>query len=363
MKFKIFKNKKVLITGHTGFKGSWLAAWLHLLEAKIYGISIDPPSKPSHFEVIDLESIIDHNYLDIRDGRELSEKINLIEPDYIFHLAAQPIVKTSYEDPIGTYQSNLMGTLNLLESVRNLKKKCTVILITSDKSYYNSEWIWGYRENDRLGGIDPYSASKAATEIMIQSHIKSYFTESSEINIGIGRAGNVIGGGDWAESRIIPDCIRSWSMGKKLNIRNPYSTRPWQHVLEPLSGYLNLAYKLSENNKLHGEPFNFGPHANQNVNVGELIKEMSKYWKGSKFSVEKKNKNAVYESGLLKLNCDKALFHLDWMPTLDTEKTIELTINWYKSFYAENQFSQKTTFDQIIEYEAIAKLKNISWAM
>ena len=351
-----FKNKKVLITGHTGFKGSWLAQWLTILGSKVTGISLEPNSTPSHYELLDLKSKIESLILDIRDYDNLKYKLHQIKPDFIFHLAAQPIVKHSYENPLKTFSTNVIGTINLLETLRTYDNECIVVLITSDKCYENVEWIWGYKETDRLGGSDPYSASKAAAEISIKSYIDSFFPINGNIKISIGRAGNVIGGGDWSESRIIPDAIISWSKNKTLKIKNPNSTRPWQHVLEPLSGYIVLAEKLKENNGLHGEAFNFGPKSDQNFTVQKVIEEISKYWIGSDWSPVKNNKNKFYESSLLKLNCDKALYMLDWKSSLGFNETIKYTAEWYKAYFEKKVISEITE-RQIRDYSKNLSLK------
>ncbi len=347
-----FENKNVLITGHTGFKGSWLASWLNLLGAKVSGISLEPSSFPSHYELLSLRTKIESLILDIRDYKVLSSKLKKIKPDYIFHLAAQPIVKYSYQNPLETFNTNVMGTINLLESLKSFKHECTVILITSDKCYENVEWIWGYKETDKLGGSDPYSASKAAAEISIKSYIDSFFPKDENIKISIGRAGNVIGGGDWSDSRIIPDAMKSWSNNKSLELKNPNSTRPWQHVLEPLSGYITLAQKLSQNKELHGEAFNFGPKSDQNFTVHKVIEEISKYWKGSEWSCNKNSKNKFHEAGLLKLNCDKAQHMLGWTSSLEFHETIKYTAEWYASYYNNLNVSEVTE-KQIHDYSKL----------
>ena len=274
-----YKNKKVLVTGHTGFKGSWLTSWLVLLGAKVTGLSLYVPTNPSHFKAIKLQNKINHKKMDIRNLKLLKKTFKKHQPDYAFHLAAQALVKKSYLDPINTWQTNLMGTLNIIESLREIKNNCVAVLVTSDKSYKNLEISRGYKENDILGGKDPYSASKGSAELAIQSHISSFFPlKSTKVLIGIGRAGNVIGGGDWSDNRLIPDCVRSWSKNKKVTIRNPNSTRPWQHVLEAVSGYLYLAANLKKNKKLHGEAFNFGPKSFKNYKVIKLVESMKKYW-------------------------------------------------------------------------------------
>ena len=362
--FQIFNKKKVLVTGHTGFKGSWLCSWLHLLGADIYGISLkEPNSKPSHYDVSELSDVVEDARLDIRNYDQLAACVNQIQPDYIFHLAAQAIVRKSYDDPIDTYNTNVFGTLNLLEVLRSVSKPCVVILITSDKCYENVECVWGYRESDALGGPDPYSASKGAAELIIRSHIKSFFPQNGKIRIGVSRAGNVIGGGDWAPDRIVPDCVRSWANEKAVKLRNPNATRPWQHVLEPLSGYLSQAKELSLNPSLHGEPFNYGPPAHQNHSVLFLVQNMSKFWDKVRWENNFDSEEDLYESGLLKLNCDKALHYLNWHAILNFQQTVQMTAEWYRSFYENPLTIRQTTYDQIEDFVNIAKNKEILWAL
>jgi CDP-glucose 4,6-dehydratase len=358
-----FKNKKVLVTGHTGFKGAWLIAWLTQLGADVCGIALDPISNPSHFDVGNMSNLIKDLRIDIRDQRALEEAILEYKPDYVFHLAAQSLVRKSYNNPLETWSINVMGTLNVLEALRKYNQPCATVIITSDKCYDNVEWIWGYRENDILGGPDPYSASKGAAEIAIKSHIKSFFPKfNSNIRIASARAGNVIGGGDWAEDRIIPDCVSAWSRNQSVDLRNPRATRPWQHVLEPLSGYLVLALHLSTNQNLHGEPFNFGPLSNQNHSVLELVKKMSQYWNLVKWNDISDQFNGPYESGLLKLNCDKALAMLNWTAVLGFEETVQFTAEWYKAFYNNPKEIFQKTAKQIARYQEAAKSKGLEWA-
>lgn len=360
---QIFNRKKVLVTGHTGFKGSWLCAWLHSLGANVYGISLkNSNSSPSHYDVMELSDIVVDLRSDIRDLSELKLNVNEIKPDYVFHLAAQAIVRKSYNDPVETYQTNVLGTLNLLESLRSLDHVCIAILITSDKCYDNIECVWGYRESDALGGPDPYSASKGAAELIIRSHIKSFFPQNGKIRIAVGRAGNVIGGGDWAPDRIVPDCVRSWANEEAVELRNPKATRPWQHVLEPLSGYLCLAKELSLNPELHGEPFNFGPPAHQNHSVLSLVQSMAKYWDKVRWENKYDSEEEPYESGLLKLNCDKALHFLDWHANLNFQQTVQMTAEWYRSFYENPLNIHQITFKHIEDFVKIAKSNEISWA-
>ena len=359
---QIFQNRNVLITGHTGFKGSWLTAWLRELGAQVTGVALDPPTNPSHFLAARLGEVIKDLRIDIRDQKALKEVIRTVQPEFVFHLAAQPLVRQSYSNPVNTYATNVMGTLHLLEALREVKQSCVAVLITSDKCYDNVEWVWGYRETDRLGGPDPYSASKGAAELVIRSHIHSFFPNQGNVRIGIGRAGNVIGGGDWAEDRIVPDCVQAWSQGEQALLRNPRATRPWQHVLEPLSGYLNLAMSLSESAELHGEPFNFGPPADQNHSVDSLVKQMSQHWDRVRWQDVSQGGEGPYESGLLKLNCDKALHHLKWRAIWNFEQTVKATAEWYRSFYEQPQSILEQTKRQISCYQQDARKLGLAWA-
>lgn len=362
--FGKFNGAKVLVTGHTGFKGSWLTLWLKQLGANVSGISIDTPSEPSHFNEAKLHEQIDDHRLDICDGVALTKLIKKIQPDFVFHLAAQALVRPSYENPIDTLTTNAIGTANVLNALRTLDKQVVAVMITSDKAYDNVEWVWGYRETDRLGGRDPYSASKGMAELVIRTFVDSYFnTSESNVRIGITRAGNVIGGGDWAVDRIVPDCMKSWSRNETVDIRSPEATRPWQHVLEPLSGYLALGAALAESSHQHGEAYNFGPPAHQNYSVRLLIDEMSKYWKNVRWNDISKSQEHIHEAGLLKLNCDKALSDLAWLPTLQFEETVRMTVQWYKAFYEHDVNSMcDFTLAQIIEYTQLAKQRGIEWA-
>lgn len=358
-----FNQKKVLVTGHTGFKGSWLSTWLLDLGAEVFGISSSIPTVPSHFSSLNLHNNINDLRCDIRDNSQFKKLVLDIKPDFVFHLAAQSLVGKSYEEPLCTWQTNSLGTVNVLESLRELKTKCTAIFITSDKAYRNNEWLWGYRENDVLGGNDPYSASKASAELAINSYVHSFFKKGGVIKIAIGRAGNVIGGGDWADHRIVPDCARAWSKNEILPIRRPHATRPWQHVLEPLSGYLTLANVLSENDELHGEAFNFGPQSNQNYSVADLADEMKKHWDQANWVDKSCEDNSFYESKLLKLNCDKALHILNWRSIWDFNATIRETAVWYKTYYSNlNNSMAEISLSQIHNYVLCAKNQGVSWA-
>lgn len=360
---ELFRNARVFVTGHTGFKGTWLSLWLKQLGAHVTGASIGLPSEPAHFKSTRLDVGLDDRRLDIRDGAALKALVQEVKPDYVFHLAAQALVRRSYVDPVETWQTNALGTVNVLEALRGLDKPCVAVLITSDKCYDNVEWAWGYRETDPLGGPDPYSASKGAAELAIRSYARSFFPADGAVRIGIGRAGNVIGGGDWAEDRIVPDCVRAWAKGEAVPLRNPLATRPWQHVLEPLSGYLNLAMALRENAVLHGEPFNFGPPAQQNHSVGDLVKEMENHWDRVRWEDVSAQYGGPYESGLLKLNCDKALHHLGWRAIWDFERTVRETVVWYKNYYQRPDASiAETTLAQINAYMQTAKAQGLTWA-
>ena len=363
MKLGIFNGARVLIKGHTGFKGSWLSLWLSQLEAQVYGVSLGIPTTPSHAEAAGLTERLHDHRLDIRDASALKTLVEEIQPDFVFHLAAQALVRRSHADPVDTWQTNTMGTINVLESLRVLSKPCVAVFITSDKCYDNVEWVWGYRETDALGGPDPYSASKGAAELAIRSYVRSFFPADGLVRIGVGRAGNVIGGGDWAKDRIVPDCMRAWSQGKTVPLRNPLATRPWQHVLEPLSGYLNLALVLKESPALHGQPFNFGPPTQQNQSVAELVTTMTDHWDQVRWDDVSAQSSGPYESGLLKLNCDKALHHLHWRAVWDFDATVSETALWYRRYY-ENPTQSIADFSlrQIAAYVVSAQEHGLAWA-
>ncbi len=361
---KSFDGQTVLITGHTGFKGAWLTAWLKQLGARLVGIALDIPTEPSHFASARLDEGMVDLRIDIRDRLALERAIVLTQPDFVFHLAAQALVRHSYEHPIETWQTNVLGTLHVLEGLRKLDKACAAVIITSDKCYDNLEWVWGYRETDAMGGPDPYSASKGAAELAIHSHIKSYFPkETSKVRVASARAGNVIGGGDWAGHRIVPDCVKAWSTDNLVELRNPHSTRPWQHVLEPLSGYLSLAIALSQRPELHGEPFNFGPPAQQNHSVLELVKQMSLHWEQVRWQDVSGSVVGPYESGLLKLNCDKSLHLLQWHAVMGFEDTVRMTSEWYRAYYKQPAQIVSTTNAQIAAYTDIAQQHGLEWAL
>ena len=357
----IYQNRRVLITGHTGFKGSWLVLWLLQLGAKVAGYSLDFPSSPCNFHVCDLQRKIKHYENDTRDLSALKRAITEFQPEIIFHLASQPLVKKSYLEPRLTFESNLMGAINLLECVKDAPCVKAVIMITSDKSYRNKEWAWGYREVDELGGDDPYSASKACVEIACRSYHASFFRDKPNLNIATTRAGNVIGGGDWADDRIVPDCVRSLSRNTPIIVRSPEATRPWQHVLEPLSGYLWLGRQLLLEPKNHdGQAYNFGPDSQVIQPVLEMVKKIIAYWGNGSLQIENNNDHQK-ESNLLKLNCDKALHKLHWRAILDFEETIKLTVNWYRHYYFEGANLADFSNSQIEYYINKATNEQLAW--
>ncbi len=358
-----FAGKTVLVTGHTGFKGTWLTMWLNELGARVVGYSKNIPTEPSMFEVLGLDKRISHHIGDIRDLDRLKALIQAERPDFVIHLAAQAIVSLSYQDPIETITSNTVGTMNVLEALRGCDWPCVAVLITSDKCYDNVEWVWGYKETDKLGGRDVYSGSKGAAELIIRCYAASFF-ETSPVRIGVGRAGNVVGGGDWARDRIVADCMRAWSKDEAVEIRSPNATRPWQHVLEPLSGYLTLGAALAERPNLHGEAFNFGPRAEQNRTVLELLRDLSAKWghTNTEDAVRVTGNIPFHEAGLLKLNCDKALFHLKWEPTLSYHEAVDFIGNWYSGYYRQNADMFALTHTQIDAYERHASDRGRIWA-
>lgn len=357
----IYKNKTVLVTGHTGFKGSWLVYWLNQMGANIVGYSLEAPTTPNHIELLNLDivSIIG----DIRDLDKLNRTFEEYKPDIVFHLAAQPLVRLSYANPIETYETNVMGTLKVFEACRKANVKA-IVNITSDKAYANKEWIWGYRENDPMGGYDPYSSSKGCADLLANSYRNSYFNindykKTHNTLLASCRAGNVIGGGDWAKDRLITDIMVSVSQNKKVSIRNPYATRPWQHVLEPLSGYLNIGQKLLEGKVDFSDAWNFGPSDEGSINVEQVVKNVKKHWNTIDYEINK-DPNQLHEANLLKLDCSKAHILLKWKDVWNSDTTFEKTVKWYKSYYEENKLI--LTQNDLESYIKDAKQNNIEWS-
>lgn len=353
---EFWKGKKVFITGHTGFKGSWLCLWLHSLGAEITGFSLSPPTTSNLFELANIQSITSTILGDIRNREALNSALIDAEPEIIFHLAAQPIVGVSYQNPLETYETNVMGTVNLFEAIRKeVEKKKTikaVINVTSDKCYENKEWIWGYRENDPMGGYDPYSNSKACSELVTSSYRNSFFNpknfELHGVALASARAGNVIGGGDWAENRLVPDCIRAILKNEKITIRYPYAIRPWQHVLEPLSGYLLLAQKLYMEGAQYAEGWNFGPQDYDAKTVEWMVQTICRKWGGhSTYQMEKGHN--YHEATFLKLDSSKSMQKLGWKPRWNAEYAIEKVVEWTKA-YAQHECIEEICLKQIKEY-------------
>jgi CDP-glucose 4,6-dehydratase len=349
---EFWKGKRVFISGHTGFKGSWLCLWLHKLGAEVTGYALDPPTEPSLFELCHIKELVRSIIADVRDGSALTKAMVSARPDIVIHMAAQPLVRDSYKIPLETYAINVMGTVNVFEAVRNCKTIKAVINVTTDKCYENKEWVWGYRENESLGGYDPYANSKACSELVTSAYRSSYFNPAEYQNHGVAvasaRAGNVIGGGDWATDRLIPDCIRAILKVEQIAIRNPHAVRPWQHVLEPLSGYLMLAQKLYEDGALFSEAWNFGPDDSDAKPVEWLVKNFCAKW-GKEASYRIDAGEHPHEAHYLKLDCSKAKTKLGWHPKWNLEKAIESIIEWTRA-YKDTKNVQKICFEQIEEY-------------
>lgn len=360
--WNIYQGKKVLVTGHTGFKGSWLCIWLQQLGAEVYGYSLEPYGADDNFVTTGLATRMHHTIGDVREGAALSTYFKEVQPDIAFHLAAQPLVLLSYDDPRGTFESNLMGAVNFFEAVRHTPSVKVAINVTSDKCYDNKEWVWGYRENDPMGGKDPYSASKGCSELITASYIHSFFSKEGSCIVASARAGNVIGGGDWAKDRIIPDYFRAYKNNEKLFIRNPYATRPWEHVLEPLSGYLNLGAKLWLEGRKYSGGWNFGPEDTANFSVKELIDTILKIDSKGGYTIPD-NLEKPHEATLLKLDISKAVNLLHWRPSLTFDETVAFTLDGYKDELTDSSNVYEKRVKQIAAYTQKAVKKQIAWAV
>ena len=347
-----WNGRRVLITGHTGFKGSWLALWLQRLGAEVAGYALAPDTEPSHFGLIALDQLVRHHQGDIRDFEKFREVALGFRPEVVIHMAAQALVLRSYDLPKETFDVNIGGTVNILDVVRELDTVRACIIVTSDKCYENKESTEGYREDDRLGGSDPYSASKAAAEIVVEAYRRSFFRpEESHVGLASVRAGNVIGGGDWAEYRIVPDCVRALSTGKKIVVRNPRAIRPWQHVLEPLGGYLLLGQRLIEHPAEYSGAWNFGPGASETIRVEQLVNQFVEAWGSGAVELSDGDERPGRETGILRLRTDKAQKDLDWSPVLSGEEAIRWTVEWYQAWHAGNTPPRDVTLGQIDAYQ------------
>lgn len=359
-----YAGRRVLVTGHTGFKGAWLAEWLLGLGAEVSGYALPPPTRPALFDQLGLAGRLRHVEADVRDPDRVRRAVEEARPDFVFHLAAQSLVRESYERPVDTFSTNVMGTISLLEAVRHLDRPCAVVVVTTDKCYLNREWHYGYREDDPLGGRDPYSASKAATELATAAWRDSFFGRS-RVRIATARAGNVIGGGDWAKDRIVPDCMRALAAGRPVPVRNPRATRPWQHVLEPLAGYLWLAASLASSERVAGDEslesgFNFGPGADANRTVGDLVERVLSHWPGAWSDAS--DATAPHEARFLHLCTDKAASLLRWRPVWTFDETIRETVSWYRRIAEDVSSASAVTREQIEAYSATAASLGVAWA-
>lgn len=347
---EFWKGKKVFLTGHTGFKGSWLCLWLASMGAKVIGYALAPNAEPNLFDILEVDSLAEVSHIsDIRDLASLQKAMLDAKPDVVIHMAAQPLVRDSYANPVETYEINVMGTVHVLESARSVDSVRATVVVTTDKCYENQEWNWGYRENEPMGGYDPYSNSKGCAELVTSAYRQSYFSSPSSSNkVASARAGNVIGGGDWAKDRLIPDAIKAFEANESLRIRNPIATRPWQHVLEPLSGYLMLAQALYEHGSSFASGWNFGPNDNDNRSVEEVVELLISRW-GDLARWEKEELVQIHEANLLKLDCSKARAQLGWAPKWNLEIAIQKIVDWQKA-YQEKEKMQEVSLIQINEY-------------
>ncbi len=357
----VYAGRRILVTGHTGFKGSWLSLWLLNLGAEVSGLSLDVPTEPSNFETLGIEARIDHRFGDVRDPGIVQDAIERTKAEVVFHLAAQSLVRRAYDEPRLTFETNVMGVVNVLDALKNASNVKAAVIVTSDKCYENVGWDYGYREDDRLGGADPYSASKAAAEVAFSAYSRSFLNARPNLHVATGRAGNVIGGGDWAADRIVPDCIRAWAQDRAPLVRAPLATRPWQHVLEPLSGYLWLGHGLLAGRPgLAGEAFNFGPAAENDHTVADLIAQMRQTWPAPDY--DRREASDKPEASLLKLSCDKALRRLSWQPTLTFPEAARFTAQWYRGFYSGEPMTALAG-NQLAEYLMLAEERSRAWIL
>lgn len=353
---EVYSGRKVLLTGHTGFKGSWLALWLHQLGAEVMGISLPPNTTPNHWSLLDLQ--MQEHLIDIRDHSKISKVVNQFKPEIVFHLAAQPLVRRSYINPLETWSINVQGTANILETCRATNSVRAIVAVTTDKCYQNREQLWGYRETDSLGGYDPYSASKAGAELVAASYRNSYFGKQGSPLLATARAGNVIGGGDWSEDRLIPDLVRASLAQKSLEVRSPNATRPWQHVLESLSGYLLLGQHLLSQNLAFADAWNFGPDDGGNQTVSKILSTLSETWGQLHWHLT--DISQPHEAGLLHLDSTKARTLMNWHPVWNLEDSLKKTVHWYQMFLEKGNV---VSGEQLASYLMTAKAKNITWAV
>ena len=343
-------GKRVLVTGHTGFKGTWLSLWLNQLGAEVFGLSLEPSTTPAMYDLVRGDEFVQSTIGDITDAAVVTEVMDRVQPDVVFHLAAQVLVRASYDDPIHTFNTNVIGTGNLLNAARTVANLTAFVSVTSDKCYENREWHWAYREDEPMGGHDPYSASKGCAELVTASMRRSFFSDDGAARIGSGRAGNVIGGGDWSTDRLIPDIIRAFSVGEEVVIRMPDAVRPWQHVLEPISGYLILAERLAAGDANAAEGWNFGPADSDARPVGWIVDQMTNRWgEGASFRVEA---DGPHEAKLLKLDCSKAKAELGWEPQLTLDRALEWVIDWYRA-HVDGADMRERSLQQIDDYQAL----------
>jgi CDP-glucose 4,6-dehydratase len=363
--FSFWRNRRVFLTGHTGFKGGWMALWLSSLGAEVRGFALDPATSPSLFADANIGSLIDDVRGDIRDATRLDRAMQEFAPEVVFHMAAQPLVRLSYQDPIGTYETNVIGTARVLDAVRRTPSVCAVVLVTTDKCYENKEWVWPYRETDSLGGYDPYSASKACAEIVSASFRQSFFPVQQlhqpgghRVGIATARAGNVIGGGDWSTDRLLPDLVRGFLSGVPIRIRSPHSIRPWQHVLEPLHGYLTLAQKLLTEGPeaaRFATAYNFGPLEDDARPVAWIADRMTSFWGNHASWVLDEDPNSSHEATYLKLDASRARHDLAWTPKLRLETALEWLVAWYRTWQNSPETVQSFTLDQIAKYQTLVE--------